>query len=146
MAGAQFSLESLGRAQERLELLAASVRDLTGPLREIGDYLVSRTKRRFDVGRGPDGIAWEPSRRALDEGGKTLVDRGHLRDSISRHVGKSGVVVGSGMVYAAIHEFGGRAGRHHAVHLPARPYLALDQSDHDYILEVVDDWLRRVLR
>jgi phage gpG-like protein len=40
----------------------------------------------------------------------------------------------SDLIYSAIHEFGGDAGRGHASHLPARPYLqpAADES-HDLI-------------
>lgn len=31
-----------------------------------------------------------------------------------------------GVVYAAIQNFGGQAGRHHASHLPPRPYMGVD--------------------
>lgn len=117
---------------------------------DIGAYLVSYTTKRFLLGVGPDGTPWTPSRRALgdrDGIGKTLVDRGHLRDSITHQVflDGSGVQVGSDMVYAAIHQFGGDAGRNHAVHLPARPFLGINGEDEAEIDRIVANHMRAVL-
>lgn len=33
-----------------------------------------------------------------------------------------------GVVYAAIQNYGGQAGRHHASHLPPRPYMGVDEA------------------
>lgn len=57
---------------------------------------------------------------------KRLTSRtGRLRDSIA--VDRSGlpdsILIGSNVVYGAIHEFGGAAGRNLAATLPARPYM-----------------------
>jgi phage gpG-like protein len=51
------------------------------------------------------------------------VGSGDLRISVESHVDSDGlgVQVGPHTVYAAIHEFGGRAGRNHSVFIPARP-------------------------
>lgn len=49
---------------------------------------------------------------------------GQLRRSvIMRPKGRGHVQVGATAVYARIQELGGDAGRNHASHLPARPYL-----------------------
>lgn len=119
--------------------------DLTPVMGEIGEAMVSRTQQRFLTGTGPDGEPWEPSGRALAEGGKTLVDHGILRSSIDYKAGSGGVEIGSNLVYAAIQELGGDAGRGGSVHLPARPYLGLDDADQDEIADIVDDWLRGAL-
>lgn len=110
--------------------------------REIGAYFDSETARRFREGIGPDGSPLEPSQRALETGGKTLVDRGHLRDSYtSRLLGTGdGVEHGSNMVYAAIHHFGGDAGRNRSVEIPARPVIGINSDDQMEVLDIVYDF------
>ena len=103
---------------------------LTNPsaaMDQIGRYLVASTLRRFERERAPDGSPWLKSARALAEGGQTLTDTGRLRGSIAHTVtdGARAVEVGSKVLYAAIHQFGGRAGRGRRVTLPARPYLGI---------------------
>ena len=124
----------------------ASLRRLVGTLarpREafdrIGSYLVTATLERFDRETGPDGKPWQKSARALATGGLTLTDTGGLRDSITHNVAGDGrgVEVGSNLVYAAIHQFGGQAGRGRSVTLPARPYLGIDTRDADAIFRIV---------
>jgi len=66
-------------------------------------------------------IGQEMSRDAKQ---KAPYDTGTLRKSIESHVepGKW-VEVGTDVVYAAIHEFGGRTGRNNSVLIKAKPYL-----------------------
>lgn len=90
---------------------------------EIGEILISQSMDSFENQEAPDGTPWEPSQRALAEGGQTLIDSGQLRASISSEALPDEVTVASSKVYAAIHQFGGEAGRGHAVTLPARPFV-----------------------
>lgn len=111
-------------------------------LDDIGAGLHTLTMDRFLTSTSPHGITWEPSIRALLEGGKTLVDQGHLRDSFTWQIfmGLDGLEFGSDMIYAAIHQSGGKAGRNHAVELPARPILP-DEDLPDEYLDVIADIL-----
>ena len=111
----------------------------------IGSYLVTATLDRFDREQGPDGKPWQKSIRAMADGGLTLTDTGGLRDSITHNVAGDGrsVDVGSNLVYAAIHQFGGKAGRNKSVTLPARPYLGISARDSDAILRIVSRALAR---
>lgn len=111
----------------------------------IGDYLVAATHRRFAVERGPDGKPWLKSARAIADGGRTLTDTGRLRGSIAHTVTDGGrvVEVGSDVLYAAIHQFGGSAGRGRKVTLPARPYLGIDEGDRTNILRIVSRAIER---
>lgn len=81
--------------------------DLSDVLDEIGLALTSSTRLRFERGVGPDGLPWLPSLRALEQDGQTLVDTARLRDSITHAVGGDSVEVGTNVVYAGIHQFGG---------------------------------------
>lgn len=134
--------EVLKLALDRIESL---LKDLSEPLEDIGASLVSSTLGRFEQGRGPDGVAWRPSRRAIDQGGQTLIDSGLLRSSIVYEAGSDQVRVGSNRVYAAIHQEGGQAGRGGKTRLPARPYLGVNDDDRDEIRAIVDDWIAGAL-
>jgi len=114
---------------------------------EVGGYLDSEVARRFISGEDWEGNALIPSQRALKEGGKTLVDFGHLRDSYTHNVfiDGSGVEHGSDMVYAAIQHFGGKAGRNQSVELDARPVMGINADDEDEINYIVDDFYQSVV-
>ena len=131
-------------AAETLRRLADAGTDLGAPggvLDQIGQTLATSTQHRFETGRGPDGTPWKPSRRALEQGGQTLVHRGFLKD-IRHRVGADHVDVGTHQIYGAIHQFGsGSLPRPKGI--PARPYLGLDEDDRDAVLDIVRDALER---
>lgn len=131
MAGASLSIEAgdLRQGNRRIARLLRAMGDLTPLMRVVGSILESSTIDRFEHGRGPDGAAWVPSMRALEQGGQTLVDKGLLRDSLTSRAEKDRVVIGTNLIYAGIHQFGGRAGRGLAADLPARPFLGLSARD-----------------
>lgn len=95
------------------------------------------------------GDPWKQSKRAKNEGGKTLQKSGQLAASLTTQSGNDFARIGSNKVYAAIHHLGGQAGRGHKVSLPARPYLPINgsgnlQSDGEKrILDIVKDALAR---
>lgn len=108
----------------------------------MGALIESQTRRRISEEKtSPDGQAWKPNA----EGNPILVKSGHLLASIHSKTGASEVRVGSGLVYSAIHQFGGTivpknasalhfeiGGRHvaaKAVTLPARPYLGFSAEN-----------------
>ena len=90
---------------------------------ELGQYLVSEVQQLFRDGHAPDGTEWTPSRRAQLQGGKTLVERGHLRDSYTPEVTADGLSVGSGDKRARIHQYGG------VIRARSAPYLMFRGAD-----------------
>jgi phage gpG-like protein len=70
--------------------LFSKVRELGEDPQELleiaGGILEASTRRRFDEGEGPGGIPWPPSKRAIRQSGKTLVDTGLLLGSIRYEV------------------------------------------------------------
>jgi len=50
--------------------------------------------------------------------------------------------VGTNKVYAAIHQFGGDAGRNKKVKIPARPYLKLGNKELNTINEAISEYLK----
>ena len=122
-----------------IALLVLTLKTPRAVFDQIGRSLVSATRLRFERETAPDGKPWLKSIRALATGGQTLTDKGTLRRSITHNVTADGqgVEVGSNLVYAAIHQFGGQAGRGLSVTLPARPYLGIDDRDRRNVLRIV---------
>lgn len=84
-----------------------------------------------------DGNLRASAQRKLDGGLAILQDTGVLRGSIRVYSEKNSVTIGAARVktkagtpmeYAAIHQFGGRAGRGKKVRIPARPFLPVDKE------------------
>ncbi len=112
----------------------------------IGKAMVESTKQRFDRGESPEGNPWPISLRAQFEGGKTLVDKAHLKQSITHIADQNGVEWGTNMHYAATHQFGATITPKSAdalrfsipgigfvttksVTIPARPFIGLSIED-----------------
>lgn len=80
---------------------------------------------------------------------KILQDTGRLKASIGApshegvfRVGSREVVVGTNVPYAAIHQFGtNRAGRSHSVHIPARPFLVVEDDDVSVMEEIIRQYI-----
>ena len=145
MAGAALEINTKIRGtqgiERRLAKMLRGVEDLEPLMDEIGGILVASTQHNFERGRAPDGTAWLPSERALNEGGQTLIDSGILLASITHSADRDRVEVGSNMVYAGIHQFGGAAGRNGATKLPPRPYLGISTGDAFEIEAAAEDYL-----
>ncbi len=122
------------------------------------------TLERFRQGKGPDGRRWKSSKRAILEGGKTLVKTAQLRNSIHARSDASGFAVGTNAKHAATHQFGEpgriiRARRKKVlrfqyngkwvskkqvrVKIPARPFLGLSEEDMQEMKATVEDFIGR---
>jgi phage virion morphogenesis protein len=153
MAGVAVRLDKQA-VQACLQTMLARAGDLSPCLRQFGQYMLGSIERNFAVGGRP--TAWEPLKfatkvawhtrrrswwnkggggmtakgRAAWEGRKPLTDTGRLRRSIQvAEVTPRSVTIGTNLVYAAIHQFGGLAGRGRKVRIPARPYLVFQKED-----------------
>lgn len=112
--------------------------DATDLFDEIGSALVSSTQARFATSTAPDGSAWKPVLR----GGKPLVDQGILVGSITHAANADGIEVGTNLIYGAIHQFGGPAGRKSSrIEIDARPYLGISDTDEDEIVGILRDFI-----
>jgi phage virion morphogenesis protein len=181
MTGVQVSIE-LKEQESALAELAGYIARAANPqgmFEQIGASLVTSTDQRFETGVGVDGSPWPPSLRVKAHGGKTLKLTGRLQRSVTFQATATGVEVGSNVVYAAIHQFGGeilqgarkatvhfkrdkRTGERLAgfrkagskgseaqevsigartIHMPARPFIGLDDDDEREILHIAEDWI-----
>ena len=70
----------------------------------LSSVIRASTMERFKTSRTPEGKRWEPSKRAEQEAGKTLVKTGTMKNSIRRSANDSGFAVGTNNIYAATHQ------------------------------------------
>ncbi len=81
-------------------------------------------------------------RAALGGRMEILRDKGHLYDSIQiQSVTPSSVTVGTNRGYAAIHQFGGMAGRGRKVRIPARPFIGIDERGSAQIVDTLRQYV-----
>lgn len=124
--------------QRMLKDLAGRVKDMRPVMRKIAGIMHDAVEQNFEEEGRPK---WKPSKRALKHKGKTLQDTGSLAVSISMRYDNKSAQVGTNKKYAAIHQFGGKAGRGRKVTIPARPFLKLTDNDLEEIKEAVKDYL-----
>lgn len=151
MVGVNFKVTIDDRdLQKKGRALLAKLDDLSPFFASVGEVLVGSTIDRFASETDPDGAKWAAhapatiANRLKRHGNAPLTIlrlSGHLAGSINYQASATRVEVGNNVVYGAIHQFGGQAGRGHKVTIPARPYLGLSDDDREQIEETMDDYL-----
>ncbi|MDP0232225.1 phage virion morphogenesis protein [Glaesserella parasuis] len=123
-----------------LKLLASTTENNASLMRNIAGTMESAVLTNFDVGGRPRwlGIKYRD--------GSPLVDTENLMSSITSDYDKDVAIVGTNEAYAAIHQFGGKAGRGRKVDIPARPFLMLTPQDEEDILQDVQDYWQSILK
>jgi len=149
MAGATvlFELDDT-ELKELIDRMGGAIADMRPIMRPFGEYMILETEERFQKEESPDGTAWQPlsevtieMKEANNDIDKILQAQGNLLLSIVPEALKDGVKISTNRVYAAIHQFGGRAGRAHKVAIPARPFLGFNDADVREFTETVKDWI-----
>ena len=74
--------------------------------------------------------------------GQILQVTGQLASSVNTYYDNDSAIIGSNLVYAAIHQLGGQAGRNKKVTIPARPYIKLVDDDYDEIMHEIEEHLQ----
>ena len=130
-----------------------------GVMNAIAEGLRTSTQERFRTGTDPEGRRWTPSIRAEKGNGNTLDDSGDLKNSIRAKADATGAAVGTNKIYAATHQFGdertirAKKGKYLKfqvgdrtvytpsvrVHIPARPFLGISDSDETEIRELLEE-------
>lgn len=127
----------------------------------IGRLIQENTRRRIQSEKtSPQGEKWKNNHARTS----ILFASGALSRSIDMKASPEKVMVGSGLVYARIHQLGGvirpkngktlrfflkssKAQRFVCVPqvtMPARPYLGLSEQNKVEIVKAVEDWLGRI--
>lgn len=129
----------------------------------IGSALVGSTQRRFASQTDPDGNHWLANSTgygATKRNVRILTESGRLRSSINSRPSQNEVRIGTNVVYAAIHQFGGtisakgggflsfRIGgqfvKVRSVKIEARPYLGISTDDREEVKDIVFGFIDRL--
>ncbi|MBU0665356.1 MAG: phage virion morphogenesis protein [Proteobacteria bacterium] len=159
------------QVQAMLLQLQKRCADMSVPMGQIGAFYERSVLENFKAQAAPDGTPWarlslttmmmglNKKGRIGKKGGLTskgkgyiqgkriLYEKGDLMESVHHQATRNSVTIGSSgsIPYAAIHQFGGKAGRGLKVNIPARPYLAMNrgtgmelaEKDRKMILEIL---------
>lgn len=153
---ADFDNSPLLRNLQRLA--AADAKKFRGVRREIGEYMLGNVQDNFEGQRLFDGspmprskasegrdVKWKRNNKtkgrvkgAVRDVGKTLIGAHHLYDSYVYQLTSSGVEIGSALIYAAIHHFGGETGAPgHRFQMTPRPVLGVSTRQEMMLGELV---------
>jgi phage virion morphogenesis protein len=138
--------------------------NLKPAMQSFGGYMLRSIQANFDAEGRPEH--WQPlsmgtllafagSRKSFKtkagrmsgHGARAMMGRliltntGRLRRSITAEPGANSLAVGTNVVYAAIHQFGGMAGRGRKVRIPARPYLVFQETDVAWAVKIIGDYV-----
>lgn len=135
-----------------------------GELNEgIGRLVQGQIRHRIEVEKTePDGAPWVRN----NQGTSILFASGALSRSIDYIADATTIMIGSGLVYARIHQLGGIIKPKNGsalkfwwvsggfvnfavvkqVEMPARPYLGMSVANQNEMVETTEDWLSRLVQ
>ncbi|OGI31331.1 MAG: phage virion morphogenesis protein [Candidatus Melainabacteria bacterium RIFOXYA12_FULL_32_12] len=137
--------EELQRALNQLTQKTSNLRPL---MRNIAGILEDSVEENFDKEGRSDKwtlLAKSTIKQRTKKGywpGKILQMRGELAASITSKYDDNSATVGTNKVYAAIHQFGGNAGKNKKVKILARPYLKIGNKESDQIIFLIQGYLK----
>ena len=126
--------------QQHLNRLAETTSNLRPLMQNITGILEDSVEENFEQEGRPK---WDKLKKSTIENrikkgyypGKILQMRGELASSITSYYDSNSAVVGTNKVYAAIHQFGGKAGKNKSVKITSRPYLKIDSKENQEIID-----------
>lgn len=144
-----------GQAEAAIEKLCAKLSNLRPLMAGISEELHSEMLLNFEHQGRPAWKDLSPTTRRMraakrkDPKGKILMVTGQLRSSVMTHTTDTSAGLTTNKVYAAIHQFGGKTGKNHAVEIPARPYMPfadneLQESTQIAIIDLVTDYFSHI--
>ena len=159
MSGVSLEITEIGLTEALLPLEGIESAPREELAEGIGRLVQEQTRRRIEEEKTtPAGAAWKPNW----QGSSILYASGALSRSIDYAASADSVEVGSGLVYARIHQDGGiimpksaralafRMGNRfiqtQRVTIPARTYLGLSAANQNDVVDAAEDWLARLVQ
>lgn len=89
-----------GIAKRKLKEILKRCKNLKEPMTRISVDMKNEIRGNIDREHSFDGVKWKKSKRAKEQGGKTLKDTGRLYNSFRNTSGKNYARVGTNVIYA----------------------------------------------
>jgi phage gpG-like protein len=146
---------TIAEATDLIQGLENRLGDLTPAMKGVGEYMLVRTRERFDEEVDPSGQKWrslapatiaskqrrkkKPGKRARVRAGATdiLRESNLLRDTIAYNTYSTSVRVGTPQEYGVFHQSDEPRSK-----IPQRKFLGVNAEDLAEIGEIVTDYLR----
>ena len=143
MSGTAINIEAHGleRLHERLNRFTGT--NLSMLHDALGSEIEDQTRRRIsDEKQSPEGSRdwddWSEDYAPTRHQGQSLLQgEGDLLDSITYQISGNQIEVGTNLVYAAIHQFGGAEVGNNIF---ASPFLGISSDNEDDLLAIMDRW------
>ena len=132
-------IDNISEIQNQLKRLEDGVENRYLLMRRLSETMHTAVKLNFRYAGRPKllGLKYR--------NGKPLNDTGALRNSFSTFSDNDTALVGTNLVYAAIHNFGGMAGRGRKVRIPQREFLVLSNDDKQALMDDVQDYFANLI-
>lgn len=127
-------IDNISEIQNQLKRLEDGVENRYLLMRRLSETMHTAVKLNFRYAGRPK---WLGLKYRAD---KPLTDTGRLKDSFSTMYDNDTALVGTNIIYAAIHNFGGQAGRNRKVRIPQREFLTLTDDDKQALMDDVQDY------
>ncbi len=132
--------------QQALKKLADKTSDLRPLMQNIAGIMEYSIEENFEQEGRPKWQKLSPVtiKQRRKKGywpGRILQMRGELASSITSSYDSNSAIIGTNKKYAAIHQFGGKAGRGKKVKIPARSYLRLGDNEKAQIIQVINKYM-----
>jgi phage virion morphogenesis protein len=139
--------------QAALEGYANRLLNLEPVFEDLGEYMLRRTRQRFDTSTAPDGTKWRPlapitiaAKQRRQRTGKpyrtranptdVLRDTFTLRDSITYQASSSSLAIGTNITYGIYHQ-----SEEPRTIIPRRAFLGFDDADRAEAIDLLLDHL-----
>lgn len=127
-------IDNISEIQNQLKRLEDGVENRYLLMRRLSETMHTAVKLNFRYAGRPKWLGLKY------RAGKPLTDTGRLKDSFSTMYDNDTALVGTNIIYAAIHNFGGQAGRNRKVRIPQREFLTLTDDDKQALIDDVQDY------
>lgn len=132
-------IDNISEIQNQLKRLEDGVENRYLLMRRLSETMHTAVKLNFRYAGRPKWLGLKY------RNGKPLNDTGALRNSFSTFSDNDTALVGTNLVYAAIHNFGGMAGRGRKVRIPQREFLVLSNDDKQALMDDVQDYFANLI-
>lgn len=133
----------LNDVQATIDKLGAGISNRRPLMQSIAGTMLAAVQQNFEQGGRP--MPWlAPKYR----NGAPLMDNGILKNSITDASDNDHAIVGTNLIYAAIHNFGGQIKRKsgHITNMPKREFMILSAQDKADIFEDVQSYFQQLIK
>jgi phage virion morphogenesis protein len=148
MSGIRLTISVTDNASGPLREFTLRVANTLPLMKNLGEIALQSVEENFEVGGRPKWQPLAPATIKAKGHSKPLIASGVLKNVVMRATANE-VIVGvqpAAKEYAAIQHFGGKAGRHQSVTIPARPFMLLQPEVLEEIDQLVQGWPSEALK